>query len=755
MDIVYTVEETCVGCNKCIRHCPVFGANISYIQNGQNKVRVDQDRCIRCGACIEVCSHEARQYADDTERFFSDLEKGLPVSVVAAPAARTNFDDYRKLLGFLKQQGVRLVYDVSFGADITTWAYLKAIQQQNRDSVIAQPCPAIVNYIEKYQSTLLPKLAPVHSPTLCAAIYLNKYESVSDRIAFLSPCIGKIDEFTDRDSGNYVHYNVTYSKLADYLDRKKIDLSQFPGVEYDNPECWLGCLYSRPGGLRENVEALTDNAWVRQVEGPDHAYSYLNGYQKRIKENKPLPLLVDILNCSHGCNVGTGTCKHITIDDADVRLNGMKREKNESRSIFDYFNETLRLEDFLRGYTDRSVTLRKPSERELDEVYRSLHKYSALDRRIDCSACGYATCYDMALAIFNGFNTTINCIRFNQHEIEIEAEKIRENTVIIEELSGYTNKVVSVLDRIAELNLNVSVEGEFKGEFAKIKESINTIVFTLNNTLNEIQRSADQFSAGAEELARASDTLASGTEDQARAVGTLSSLLGMMTDQAKKNAANAEEAKKLSVLARESAEEGNGSMGEMLTSMKEIAESSSAIASILKAIDDIAFQTNILALNAAIEAARAGKYGKGFSVVADEVRSLAARCSAAAKESSQRIHESEARVDIGTKVAHKTARALEEIVTRSTDIAKVVEDIARISGEQSQGIDDIHAQVQQVSTVVQSNAASSQQSANTSKELFAEASELKKRISSFTLSEAMDEREIQEIIASILAAQGK
>ncbi|SHI03792.1 [Fe-Fe] hydrogenase large subunit C-terminal domain-containing protein [Clostridium grantii] len=92
----------------------------------------------------------------------------------------------------MKSSGVNIIYDVSFGADITTWAYLKAIKDNGLKTVIAQPCPAIVNYIEKYSREIISKLSPIHSPMMCTAIYLRKYADVRDEIAFLSPCIGKL-----------------------------------------------------------------------------------------------------------------------------------------------------------------------------------------------------------------------------------------------------------------------------------------------------------------------------------------------------------------------------------------------------------------------------------------------------------------------------------------------------------------------------------------------------------------------------------
>ena len=221
MNIISLDEEKCQGCNKCIRNCPVIDANTAYIVEGQNKVKVNEEKCIRCGKCIEVCDHNARDYIDDTQRFFKRHTIKKPVSIVETPSIIVNFPDYKRIFGYLKSIGVKIIYDVSFGADITTWAYLKAIREKKLLTVISQPCPVIVNYIEKYQPELVDYLAPVHSPALCTAIYLKKYLKVEDNIAFLSPCIGKIDEIKSPNTNGYIEYNVTYNKLAQYLKKAK------------------------------------------------------------------------------------------------------------------------------------------------------------------------------------------------------------------------------------------------------------------------------------------------------------------------------------------------------------------------------------------------------------------------------------------------------------------------------------------------------------------------------------------------------
>src|SRR5690349_9835120 len=105
---VHTSEEKCKGCNKCIHTCPVLNANSAYLKDGNNKVQVNNEACITCGKCLNECDHEARDYEDDLDKFFQDLKSGLSISVLAAPAIKTNFINYENLLGYLKAQGVKV-----------------------------------------------------------------------------------------------------------------------------------------------------------------------------------------------------------------------------------------------------------------------------------------------------------------------------------------------------------------------------------------------------------------------------------------------------------------------------------------------------------------------------------------------------------------------------------------------------------------------------------------------------------------------
>lgn len=311
---------------------------------------------------------------------------------------------------------------------------------------------------------------------------------------------------------------------------------------------------------------------------------------------------------------------------------------------------------------------------------------------------------------------------------------------LVEGLNGLINAIIDpiqeaadVLDELAKGNLTAAVTGNYKGDHAKIKDSLNTTLVAFRSSLTEINTASEQVAAGAKQVSDASSMLSQGATEQASAIEELSASIEEIAGKTKNNAENASLANELAESAKSNAEQGNQQMTEMLTAMENINDSSANISKIIKVIDDIAFQTNILALNAAVEAARAGQHGKGFAVVADEVRNLAARSANAARETTELIENSIKIVSGGTQVANETAAALVKIVSDVTKVADIVDGIARASNEQATGISQINQGIMQVSHVVQTNSATSEESAAASEELFGQAELLKGHVSRFRL----------------------
>ena len=702
-NVIQVNEENCVGCNKCIRNCLVFDANVSYVVDGQNKVKIDSDKCVLCGKCIEVCDHDARYFIDDTERFFEDLEKGKKISVIAAPSVRVNFKNYGNLLGYLKSKGVNVIYDVSFGADITTWAYLKAIKEKNLSSVVAQPCPAIVGYIEKYMPELIRNLAPIHSPMMCTAVYLKKYAGVYDDLAFLSPCIGKINEINDPNTDNHVQYNLTFKRLKDYLAMNNVNLSGCKPSEFEDIGCSLGCLFSRPGGLKENVEVKVKGAWVRQVEGHDHAYSYLKEYSERLKKNQPVPLLVDILNCAKGCNIGTATAKDITVDDADLTLNELKAEKLKEKGgkfitrkidwLYDMFDSKLKLDDFTRRYNTsyKAYVLKEPTEAEYDEIFSRLHKKSKRDRALNCTACGYNSCRDMVRAIYNGLNDINNCMDFNRRESTIEKINFEKKNKELEAKNEEINGMFEKVNKLSEERLKKSHEIEaIIKKLAQASEKTASGVGGLNGLVGQIAESTGNVS--------------NFTHDVSSSVNSVVLAMKEINISLNEISQNCLRSKNITADAETKANDTSEIINQLNASSKQIGK-------IVRVIDEIADQTNMLALNAAIEAAGAGEAGKGFAVVAGEVKELAKQTAESTEEIGQQIEVMQKNMADAVNAMGTILKVIDEMTSITNMIAAAVAEQSAVSGNISNAVVAAAEKINLISEKTKDIAASSQNAA--------------------------------------------
>lgn len=301
------------------------------------------------------------------------------------------------------------------------------------------------------------------------------------------------------------------------------------------------------------------------------------------------------------------------------------------------------------------------------------------------------------------------------------------------DLNAVVGEISDIIGQISEGNLAISHVAEYKGDFVSISNSLNTILESLNAVLGDINTASDEVTVGSKQVSDGSQALSQGATEQASAIQQLTASVTEVAAKTKENATNAGQANELTLSVKDHAQMGNQHMTEMLEAMEEINDSSNNISKIIKVIDDIAFQTNILALNAAVEAARAGQHGKGFAVVAEEVRTLAARSAEAARETTDLISGSIKKSSRGTEIANNTALALNEIVGGIAKTADIISEIARSSNEQAMGIAQINTGLNQVSQVVQNNAATAEESAASSEELSGQAEMLKAMVGRFKL----------------------
>ncbi len=292
---------------------------------------------------------------------------------------------------------------------------------------------------------------------------------------------------------------------------------------------------------------------------------------------------------------------------------------------------------------------------------------------------------------------------------------------------------VSVLQRLAEGDFRTSMTGDYKGDSLALKTALNETINSVSQTLAQIMSVVSQVSIGAQQVAAVSNELAQGAQSQAAALEEVSSSMIEIGAQAKTNAEGAEQANVLVKESRHTSELGTVEMERLTNAMAAISAGSRDISKIIKVIDEIAFQTNLLALNAAVEAARAGRHGMGFAVVAEEVRNLAARSATAAKQTAELIEGSIEKVQNGSVLVGKTGEVLHQISNSAIQVTQTVAEIVAASKEQALGVSQVNVGLGQIDRVTQQNSANTETSAAAAEELSAQARELHTLVTRFQL----------------------
>lgn len=494
-------------------------------------------------------------------------------------------------------------------------------------------------------------------------------------------------------------------------------------------------------------------------------YKWLNSLNQSIQDNVDFTGSLDYTSCSLGKWIAEGAVKNMGDIQMSADLDKITTPHQEihtlasellelsntdkSAAYVRFSNEIRpRVEVIGSGLTDISQRFKTVADTQVAEVSRVVVLSVVLSITFGALAIALSVIYALRISkrISRPLVYMTRCSEAlakgidNLDTLNADSNEIVSDEGILEierMMTAFTNLAkgikddVSVIQRITEGDLTVFVDIKSAGD----PLGMNLYHLVQNNDMMfaNLLRVADAVAQSSENIALASQRQAQEAVEQAGAVSKLSTTVSEANNLAVGNAQRAQEAAEVSEQIRGQISSGNDQMKQLLVAVSEISEASQKISSVMKAIDDIAFQTNILALNAAVEAARAGSAGKGFAVVADEVRNLALKSAQAAHRSSDLIQNTVEKTAEGTRISQATSKMFSSIVDSTSKIAGLVTEISTASDSQQQYIDDVYNEIQVITQSVSVNAATSEETAAATEEMSGNAALIRREMKKFNL----------------------
>ena len=418
MKVIDFKDAKCRHCYKCVRNCAVKAISVK-----DEQARIMVDHCINCGRCLEVCPQNAKTFASDMERVKGYLRQGFKTVISIAPsyAGVLEFDTPGQVVDALQRLGFWEVRETAEGAALVTNEYKKLVRENKMPNIITTCCPSVNDLIEKYYPDCAKLMAPVVSPMVAHGRYIKKIYGPDVKVVFLGPCIAKKQEAIgdDRVFGA-VDAILTFEELADWFHEEGIDLHACEGKPMGNPDPKINRLYPVSGGVIQSVitEEEADGYHKVFVDGLENCMEMLECLQKGELDH----CFIEANVCEGGCAKGPASAHwNTSYVKTKVKIENVVSYK-AARDLPDMSTEELAKE-----FGDHSLSDIMPSEEQIRRILRSTGKYSVEDE-LNCGACGYSTCREKAIAVFQGKAELSMCMPYALAQAESMSNVVMDVT---------------------------------------------------------------------------------------------------------------------------------------------------------------------------------------------------------------------------------------------------------------------------------------------------------------------------------------
>ncbi|TCN67567.1 [Fe-Fe] hydrogenase large subunit C-terminal domain-containing protein [Acetobacteroides hydrogenigenes] len=442
---LYTIDKhKCVTCYACIRACPVKAIEVG--QNNEN-LQIIKERCIGCGLCEEACPVDAISYRKSIEECFALINSGGLVAALCEPSISAEFPDitdYRKFSQMLRAVGFTNVYEVSFGVDLVAKEYNSLLKEFRGKYFITSLCPSMVSLVEKYYPELVPNLAPIATPMVASAKVVKLIHSNKIKVVYIGPCVESKNE-AKRYPG-LVDAVITFRELREIFDDLNIKETTLEYSDFDAPFGAEGELYPIRTGFLEaaNISQELLTGEITTVSESTNLISMLDSFERNIDNIK------SHFNCfmCHGCLMGPGTTKgrNYQMRRSDVIKFARKRIQSLNR---DEWHENLRKFKYISlktSFSEDNQRIDYIPDNIAEDIYREINK-DLKSPNLDCKACGFNSCKEMAIACYCGLSTPDICLLSNKktiakqrHMLKQEAEKYTKTREALIESEAQANQ---------------------------------------------------------------------------------------------------------------------------------------------------------------------------------------------------------------------------------------------------------------------------------------------------------------------------
>lgn len=474
MSLINLSRINCKSCYKCVNSC-----SVKAIKMYNEQAEIVNERCIACGHCLVVCPQNARTIENDVQFVKKAMSEGKKVIASIAPSFAGAFDMNKsgQIVEGLKRLGFSAVEETAIGADLVLQLYKKYLNED--ENYITTSCSAVNNLIQKYFPSLIKYMAPVVSPMIAHAKFIKEFYGNDSYVVFIGPCIAKRNEAHEynNDNGKLIDAVITFSELKEWFKEEYIDIKLLKGSNFNRNASRYGYMFPLIGGIGDNFNKKEHD--VIKVSGTEKCIELF----KNLESGELKGICVEANICLGGCIGGPGMPNDgLSFYYREKCVKDYIREKYDSVNSVNIEN----IDDnrFIKYFKNKKINYAQPSDKDIQNILKKMGKYEKSDE-LNCGGCGYDTCREKAIAVFQGMSDPEMCLPFMRSKAENIKNRLFEvspNVVLIadehlniKEFNPMAEKLFHVIaEQVKDKHVSVIMDDiDFKNVLCNKKSIIN------------------------------------------------------------------------------------------------------------------------------------------------------------------------------------------------------------------------------------------------------------------------------------------